>query len=176
MTNKTQQPLSEEAVRIKGYINYGITEDGRIYSFTSNRWLKQDISNVGYKRVCLSKRGKKKKLSVHRLVAEEFVPNPNSLPHVNHIDNDKTNNRFTNLEWCTPKQNSEHMVKQGRHSNGVRTAPRNSECNYGHPMSGDNLYTRTNKNGFLVYKCRTCARRWEKERRQRKRNTQKEIL
>lgn len=166
-----QAPLSEESLRIKGYPNYSVTEEGQVYSWVSLKWLKQEISNVGYKRVCLSRKGIATKVSVHRLVAEAFVPNPNGLPHVNHLDNDKTNNRTANLVWCTPKENSEHMVKQGRHSNGVRTAPRKAECNYGHPMSGDNLYQRVNKHGFLVYKCRACANRWEKERQKRQRNT-----
>lgn len=67
--------------------------------------LKQIFSNKGYKTLKLSKDGKNKRYSVHRLVAETFIPNPNNLKEVNHIDEDKTNNNVENLEWCDTKYN-----------------------------------------------------------------------
>jgi hypothetical protein len=54
-------------------------------------------------------------LSVHRLVARYFIPNPENKPCVNHIDNDTQNNSIENLEWVTHQENIDHMVKQGRH-------------------------------------------------------------
>ena len=69
---------------------------------------------VGYPAVTLFKDGKPKLIKVHRLVAEAFLENPDSLPCVNHIDNDKTNNDVSNLEWCTHEHNTHHMLKQGR--------------------------------------------------------------
>ena len=61
----------------------------------------------------LSKQGKVKTITVHRLVAQAFIPNPDSKPEVNHIDGDKKNNNMSNLEWCTSSENVQHAVDTG---------------------------------------------------------------
>ena len=61
-----------------------------------------------YYKVILYKNGKAKNFFVHRLVAEAFIPNPDNLPQVNHIDHNPFNNRADNLEWCTAKYNCNH--------------------------------------------------------------------
>ena len=62
----------------------------------------------GYMRVPLWKENKVRKFFVHRLVAEAFLSNPNNLPFVNHKDENKTNNRVDNLEWCTASYNQRY--------------------------------------------------------------------
>lgn len=77
------------------------------------RVLKQQRSKDGYMRVWLSVNGKKVSLSVHRIVASCFIPNPLGLPEINHIDNDPTNNAISNLEWCTHEYNMAYKEKYG---------------------------------------------------------------
>lgn len=78
--------------------------NGRIHNYKSVI-LKPNILNTGYKQVGLCKNGKQTNCSVHRLVAQAFIPNPNNLPVVNHINEIKTDNKAENLEWCTQKYN-----------------------------------------------------------------------
>lgn len=54
-------------------------------------------------------------MSVHRMVAEAFIPNPNNLQEVNHIDCDRTHNCVENLEWCTHFDNIQYSIKMGNH-------------------------------------------------------------
>lgn len=68
----------------------------------------QNLNTHGYCSIRLAKNGKSKLYSVHRLVAEAFLPNPSNLPVINHKDEDKTNNLVDNLEWCTQKYNTEY--------------------------------------------------------------------
>lgn len=80
--------------------NYGIIKNKK-----TNRIKKTHINNSGYERVVLSKNGEDKNYSVHRLVAQAFIPNPNNFSQVNHKDENKANNSVDNLEWCTPSYN-----------------------------------------------------------------------
>lgn len=67
----------------------------------------------GYMVVNLYKNKKLYRKSVHRLVAATFIPNIDNKPQVNHIDGDKTNNRVSNLEWCTNSENQHHAWATG---------------------------------------------------------------
>lgn len=67
-----------------------------------------------YFRVTLSKDNKQRRFGIHQLVAKVFIPNPDSKPHVNHIDNNGQNNAVGNLEWCTHSENMLHAQTQGR--------------------------------------------------------------
>lgn len=75
----------------------------------------------GYLRVSLMRNSKLKQKAVHRIVAENFIPNPKNLPFVNHKDHNKLNNNVDNLEWCTGRDNVTHSVifRTGKTSTGV---------------------------------------------------------
>ena len=94
--------------QIDGF-NYLVSNTGQIFSNHTNRILKYHISKNGYVYVVLSKDGHFTTKRVHRLVAESFIPNPNNLPQVNHIDGNKSNNAVCNLEWVTAKENAAHF-------------------------------------------------------------------
>lgn len=105
---------------IKGYEGlYQVSNFGRIKSlervaksnkFGGVRTIKEAIlhptdNGNGYKIVGLRKAGRRKNCYIHRLVALAFIPNPNNLKYINHIDYDRENNKVSNLEWCTQKEN-----------------------------------------------------------------------
>ena len=84
---------------------YEISNLGRIRRIKTGRILSTRRSDGWYITVTLYKDKKRYGKSLHRLVAETFVPNPYNLPEVNHIDEDKINNRADNLEFCDRKYN-----------------------------------------------------------------------
>lgn len=77
---------------------------------------------MGYPIIGLSKNGKLKTRTIHRLVAETFIDNPCKYKVINHIDCNKTNNNVNNLEWCTQKHNVRESFK-----NGLQKAPKGKE-------------------------------------------------
>lgn len=92
---------------IDGYKNYYIEENGNVYNSNTNKYLKGSISEQGYKYYRLSCQNQKVRYYAHRLVAEYFIPNPDNLLVVNHIDGNKLNNDISNLEWVTQSENVE---------------------------------------------------------------------
>ena len=108
---------------IKGYEGlYQVSNYGRVKSCNTaikrERILKpQQSSNGWYRAVCLSKNSKIKQSSIHRLVAEAFIPNPKNYPLVMHKDNNGLNNNVSNLQWGTHKMNNIQPVIEGRAAN-----------------------------------------------------------
>lgn len=90
-------------------INYrnGLT---RLYPGKS---LLLEPTKDNYRRIVLMKGGIKVRYMAHRLVAITFIPNPDNLPYINHIDGCKSNNVVDNLEWCTASENIQHAIRTG---------------------------------------------------------------
>lgn len=114
--------------QIKGYLNYLISVDGKVFNLKTMKHLKCSINNMGYPSVCLYNENGGKFFLVHRLVAETFLIKDESRKFVNHIDGNKANNLLSNLEWCTHKENMQHSwdlglnkVSEKSRENGRRT-------------------------------------------------------
>ena len=118
---------------------YEVSDEGNVRSLVNNKQNTRRVpkvmrlkkvsktSNYAFMDVTLRKDGKNRTFRVHRLVGEAFVPNPDSLPFINHKDEDPLNNKADNLEWCTQKYNNnyghyqEHMsmVMKGKMINRI---------------------------------------------------------
>ena len=110
---------SEVWVPVCGYdYLYAVSNRGRVAG--TKGIMKPYDNGYGYLVVEFRKNGKKKHLRVHRLVAEAFIPNPENLPEVNHIDEDKHNNDETNLEWCTSSYNKRYGSGRKTRSDGMK--------------------------------------------------------
>ena len=127
MCNMEQETKTSPAVEVwrpvKGFEGfYEVSDQGRVRSLDrvvrganamsdsyqinlKGRILNKGTALNGYQFVVLSKEGKHKHATVHRLVAEAFIPNPDNLPEINHKDENKANNVVSNLEWCDRSYN-----------------------------------------------------------------------
>ena len=89
--------------------DYEITKDGKVFNKKWGRYVKPQPNGTGYLRVHIAG----KMYFVHRLVAMIYIPNPENLPQVNHIDGNKHNNCVDNLEWVSNRDNSLHALHKG---------------------------------------------------------------
>ena len=119
--------ISMPWIPILGYEGYySVSHDGTVRSLdrvltlpngntrqVKGKVLSNKINNDGYCFVTLSKDGVSRTKYIHILVAQAFIPNPDGLPEVNHLDGDKTHNTPDNLEWCTHQQNVQHCFDTG---------------------------------------------------------------
>jgi hypothetical protein len=126
---------------IKGFENYQIDINGGVLNIKRGKFLKQETTRNGYKRVQLWSGGKQKKALVHRLVAEAFIQNNEKKETVNHIDGNKSNNFYKNLEWSTRSENQLHAYKIGLQKGKCVSRPISEE-----------------------HKKKLCGSRWKKEK------------
>ena len=93
---------------------YQVSNNGRVRRKRDHYELSQQIGSGGYKQVALSKSGKSKQISVHRIVAKAFIKNEFNYPCVNHKDENKQNNNVENLEWCSYRYNINYGTRTSR--------------------------------------------------------------
>lgn len=106
------------------YTGYKISDDGRLWSNKSNKFLKPSLDKDGYIKFGLSIAGKVKTCYAHRLVAQAFIPNPHNLPQVNHKDENKINNNVNNLQWCDSNYNNNY----GQHNTKISETKKRQGC------------------------------------------------
>lgn len=96
------------------YDNYKVDELGNVYTnYRCPQYRPISKSKGEYLSVTLYEKGVSKSISIHRIVALTFIPNPLNLPEVNHKDGDKWNNHYKNLEWSTSSDNIKHAYSLG---------------------------------------------------------------
>lgn len=129
---------------IAGYEDlYEVSSIGRVRS-RNGRWADRGVPTLmkatpvpnGYLTVVLRKNGKRETRSVHRLVAETFLPERFGCNLVRHIDGNNVNNVVGNLAWGTPSENSRDSVTHGTHRNTMK-----SHCSNGHEFTKENTAT-----------------------------------
>lgn len=105
-----------KCIELKDFPGYYVTNEGEIYSINYNRMgitkkMTPSKDGKGYLFVSLRKDGKTYIKKVHRLVAQEFIPNPENKPQINHKNGIKTDNFIENLEWVTNSENILHAYR-----------------------------------------------------------------
>lgn len=154
--------------------NYGRIKSLGIYHGKTNNFfekehiLKARINKFGYITYSLANYGKTNYISVHRAVAETFIPNPDNKPQVNHIDGNKLNNKVENLEWCTASENVKHAYREGLKISKGMSFPREKNPNSKFTEKEIEEIRKKRKNGYKLkelakeyntfesYICRIC--------------------
>ena len=131
---------------------YEINENGTIRNVKSKKIVKGYKEKNGYIRVKFENKclGHIVRTSVHRLVAEAFIPNPDNLPEVNHKDSVRDNNHVSNLEWVTQSENMKHAYHVGKYKEDVKR-----------PLQEHSEATRKCVyNGYEVFESISAASKW----------------
>lgn len=133
--------MNEEWKDIDGYPGYKVSTYGRVMSY--HHWREPTVLRMrhrghGYLGVRLyDANGGSSNLAIHRLVAEAFIPNPDNLPEVNHINEDKHDNSVQNLEWISHIENCRYGTSRDRRSKKMKNHPNISKVVLQLDMSGN---------------------------------------
>jgi len=115
--------------KFEDYEDYIIFKTGKIYSLKNNRFLKLTINSAGYLIVGLTKKGRKvKHYSIHRLKGLLWIPNPENKPEIDHINNNKLDNRLLNLRWATRKEQNDNRKIQKNNTSGFKGVYYDKHC------------------------------------------------
>ena len=110
-------------------LRYKASNDGVIIGLARNKVIKQRINEDGYAEVTLGDtKHRNGKVKVHRIVASLFVDNPREYEEVNHLDFNRTNNVYTNLQWCSHKDNIDYSVKAGNYKTVLKQGENNGRA------------------------------------------------
>ena len=111
--------MVETYKKIEGFENYSISDLGNVRKDKTGRILK-GVDTNGYLRVCLYKHNKQHYTSIHRLIAEAFLLNPDNKKCVDHVDNNKHNNNLINLRYATLAQNQHNRLINTNNTSGTK--------------------------------------------------------
>lgn len=114
--------MQEEWKPILDYPDYEVSNLGNA---RRNNKLLKPLNHKGYYRICLCNNGKEKRMRIHRLVACAFLPNPDNLLEVDHIDRNKANNIVTNLRWINHSDNCLNTHRQDKELFGISKTKNN---------------------------------------------------
>lgn len=106
--------------KVTKYQDYLASADGKIYSMKSNLILSPRIDKDGYEEVSIMIDAKQTSKTVHRIIADTWIPNPENLPFVNHKNGNRSDNRVINLEWTSVSENNMNKNK----NNGPQYDPK----------------------------------------------------
>ena len=124
--------INEEWRSINGYLNYQVSNIGRVRNSTTGIILKPVVINTGYFKVTLSIEGSRKQLLIHRLVAQEFIDNPTGKANVDHINHNVKDNTISNLRWVSQSEDGMNQRKQQHTSSPYKGVSFNKRKNKWH--------------------------------------------
>lgn len=129
---------------------YEVDTNGDVFSLRKNKKMAPTKTNVGYYEIHLYKDGKRTVKTIHRLVAETFIPNPERLPQINHKDETRTNNAVSNLEWCDQKYNLNYGTVNERMSRSQKGRIQSKEKSLRH---SDFMKRYRRLNSKILFEC-----------------------
>lgn len=143
-----------------------VVEDQTVYRVKGKLLYKCAVSKTSrgyrYDQISYQENGKQKHVTVHRLMAEAFIPNPGNKPQVNHIDGDPGNNNLENLEWVTAKENIQHAYDTGLIRTLANTPYRCIKCE--NPVMNNKGLCKVCKSGLNALKGRLLSKQKQRER------------